>query len=268
MDTRKKQKIEKVTKPYMKGAPTDRTTLTGALKFFFAMVAMTIAFLLIGVMMNWDNHALSLLFNGAIILGVWVIFHQTGANAGADAVNQGEIMLARQEKGRPVADWEARLCYHPLKGMISALLGAAPLVLISLVLACIAQRQVSNLGALPSWLGSIEGRPEIGAPLAYYHDAGTLSLEGLLRLIVRMSTMPYVNMMGAADKDAMLLLERLSPVLNVIPAIAYGLGYMSGTSIRSAVHTNIALGKKKAKRRQAKERRQRQQIRRGPEQLN
>ena len=69
-----------------------------------------------------------------------------------------------------------------------------------------------------------------------------------------------------ADKDAMLILERVCTLINLLPAVVYGLGYMSGVNARSAVHTNIALGKKKAKRKQAKERRARQN--RGPAQLN
>lgn len=264
----KKQKIEKVSKPYLKGDAIDRTTLPGALKFFAGTVALAIVFLIIGVMMNWETQWLNIAVNLFIVLGVYMFFSQIGMTSGADAVNQGEIMYSRQEKGRPVADWERKLCFHPLKGLVSALIGSIPLFLASLVLALIAQRQVTSLGALPSWLSGLESRPEIGNALAYYHETGSMSLEAALRLIVRMATMPFVNMVGAADKDGMLLLERISPILNLLPAVAYGLGYMGGVSVRTNVHTNIALGKKKAKRKQAKERRARQQTRRGPEQLN
>jgi len=270
MDAKKnKQKIEKVTKPYLRGDVIDRTTFSGALKVFVGTVVMAIVFLIIGVMMTWDIGWLNILINLLIVLAVYMFFYQTGLTSGADAVNQGEIMYSRQEKGRPVADWERSMCYHPLKGLVNALIGSIPLVLCSVVLACIAQRQVTNLGVLPSWLSAIEGREEIGGALAYYHETGSMSLESALRLIIRMSTMPFVNMIGAADKDGMLLLERISPILNVLPAIAYGVGYMGGVGVRTNVHTNIALGKKKAKRKQAKERRaRRQQVRRGPEQLN
>ena len=178
----------------------------------------------------------------------------------------GSEMCIR-DRGRPVADWERKLCYHPFKGLLSALIGSVPLVLCSVVLACIAQRQMTGLGALPSWVSGYESRPEIGNALAIYHETAGLTLETVLRLIVRMATMPFVNMVGADNKDAMLLLERLSPLVNLLPAIAYGLGYMNGVSVRSSVHTNIALGKKKAKRKQAKERRARRQAH-GPEQLN
>lgn len=268
MDVKKKQKIEKVTKPYLTGNVIDRTTVVGALKFCAGTIAMAVGFLVLGVMMNFGSQWINVALNVLIVLGVYMFFNQMGVSSGAEAVNQGEIMYARQEKGRPVADWERSTCFHPAKGLIRALLGSLPLVICAVVLACIAKRQVSNLGTLPSWLSGLESRPEIGGALAYYHESGSFSLESILRLIIRMSTMPFVNMIGAADKDGMLLLERLSPVLNLLPAVFYGVGYMQGVSVRTSVHTNIALGKKKARRKQAKERRARQQTRRGPEQLN
>ncbi len=263
-----KQHIEKVTKPFMRGDAIDSTTMGVAVKFFFGTLGMTVAFLLMGVMMNWSNQLVSIAINGCIILAMLLIFHQTGSVSGADAVNQGEIMLAREAKGRPVEAWERKHCYHPLKGLIAALIGSLPLIICAVILACTAQIQVSNLGALPSWLGSLESRPEIGNALAFYHEKGSMSLEGSMRLVIRMATMPYVNMIGANNKEGLLLLERISPILMLLPAGAYGLGYAMGTGIRTAVHTNIALGKKKIKRKQQKERRARQRTRSGPEQLN
>lgn len=264
---KKKQKIEKVSKPYLKGDMIDRTTLPGAGKFFFGMLGMAVAFLIFCVMLNFDSQWMNIAVNLAVVLGFYLFFGQFGMNAGADAVNQGEIMYARQEKGRPVADWEKSMCYHPLKGLISALIGSIPFVLCALILALIAKRQMTSLGALPAWVSSLEGREEIGGALAYYHEGGSVSLETILRLITRMTIMPFVNMVGAGDMDAMLILERVSPVLNLLPALVYGLSYMQGVGARTSVHTNIAMGKQKARRKQAKERRARTQ-RRTPNQLN
>lgn len=262
-----KKKIGKVSKPYLKGDAFDRTTVPGALKFFIGNIVMAVVFLVVAVMMNLDQMWINVIINSAIILATYLMFAQFGMNAGTDAVNQGEIMFARQEKGRPVADWERSMCYHPLKGMISGLIGSIPVLICSIILACIAERQMTMIGTLPSWVGSFEGRQEIGNALAVYHEGGSLSLQTVMRMIIRMTIMPFVNIVGADNKDAMLLLERVSPLLNLLPAIAYGLGYINGVSVRTNVHTNIALGKKKAKRKQAKERRARRQVR-GPEQLN
>ena len=268
MEKKKKHKPPKVTKPYVRGRIVDKTTVPGALKFFFATMGLGLAFLLVGVMMSFENKVLCVIVNSVIALSAYMIFHQSGAGAGADAVNQGEIMYARREKGRPVADWEEKLCFHPLKGLVTALLGSLPLVACSVILACIAQRQVSNLGTLPSWLSGVESRPEIGNALLYYHETGSMSLESVLRLLIRMTTMPFVNMVGPDSKDGMLMLERISPLLNLLPALAYGIGYMSGVQIRTGIHSNIELGKRKAKKKQQKQLKERARQHSGPQQLN
>ncbi len=252
----------------MTGDLIDKTTLPGALKFFVATAGLVFIFVIAGLMMSWSSKALTIIFNLAVLLVAYMIFWNTGTGTGADAVNQGEIMLQRQEKGRPVADWERSMCYHPWKGLVSALIGSLPLVIASVVLALLAQRQMTSIGALPSWVGGLETRPEIGDALAIYHAEAALTLESALRVIIRMSLMPFVNMIGAADRDAMLILERVSPLLNLLPAVAYGLGYRNGVQARSVVHTNIALGKKKQKQKQRREKKARMAARKGPEQLN
>ena len=109
MNSKKKAKIEKVSKPYLKGDVYDRTTIPGALKFFVGTVVMAIVYLLVCMMMNWDQQWLNIVVNAAVLVLTYLMFAQFGMNAGADAVNQGEIMYSRQEKGRPVADWKAVL---------------------------------------------------------------------------------------------------------------------------------------------------------------
>ncbi|MBQ7849165.1 MAG: hypothetical protein IJ343_05530 [Clostridia bacterium] len=264
----KKQKIEKVSKPFIRGKIVDRTLPGGALKFFAFTALMMFVYFMSIIVASMDSQLLNVLINGAILLTTWLIFWQSGMASGADAVTQGEIMYQRREKGRPVADWEADLCYHPLKGLIIALVGSIPLLLASLILACIAQRQMTTLGVLPSWMSTFETRQEIGGALAYYHVDAKLTLESVLRIVIHVATMPYVSLLGAENKDMMLLLERISPIVNLLPAVMYGAGYAMGTQERVAVHSNIALGKKKARKKQAKERKARQQTRRGPEQLN
>lgn len=269
MQNRKKQKIEKVSKPYITGKMIDRTLPGGALKFFAFTALMMFVYFMSIIVASMDSKVLNVLINAAIILTTWLIFWQSGLSSGADAVTQGEIMYQRREKDRPVAQWEEDLCYHPLKGLIIALVGSIPLLIASVVLACIAQRQMTTLGMLPSWVSTFETRQEIGGALMYYHQDAQLTLESILRVVIHVATMPYVSLLGAENKDLMLLLERVSPLLNLIPAVVYGLGYMAGTQERVAVHSNIALGKKKARRKQARERKARQQaVRRGPEELN
>ncbi len=268
---KKNNKPQRVTKPFIRGKMIDRTLPGGAAKFFAFTLLMLFVYFMSMIVSSMEITFLNVLINVAIIFTTWLIFWQSGMSSGADAVNQGEIMYARREKGRPVADWEADLCYHPLKGLIIALIGSIPLILCAVILALTAQRQTTALGVLPSWLTAFEGRPEIGGALSYYHQEASMSLEAVMRIIVHVAIMPVLSIVGADNWDAVLLLERLSPIFCLMPAIVYGIGYFMGTEERAAVHTNVALGKKNLRKKQQRERRQRQkqqQSRRGPEQLN
>ena len=265
----KQEKIGKISKPYMRGTLVDRGLAGGALKFFGSMLLMIFVYFMSMIVSSVESHFLVVVINVAILGTTWLIFWQSGMASGTDAVSQGEIMYQRQEKGRPVADWERKLCYHPLKGYFVALLGALPLILCCAVFACIAQREMTTLGVLPKWVGAFEGRPEIGGGLSYYHQEAKLTLEAALRIGVRVAVMPWISIVGTDNKDLLLLVERLSPVLMLIPVVVYGTGYMLGTSVRAAVHGNIAQGKKRLAKKQAKERRARRQTeKRGTEQLN
>ena len=186
---------------------------------------------------------------------------------GAAAVNQGEILYQRRETGRSVNEKDLALSYHPVKGIVNALLGSVPFMLCALLLALLTERQVAQLGALPGWISGMERREEIGAALAYYHVNTGMELVDVMRVVIRMCIMPYVNILGASNADAMLVLERLSPVLMLLPAVCHGLGYMQGVKARTRVHSEIAAGKRKQKRREKKRRQQRMQ-QRGPQQLN
>ncbi len=269
MKKQKQERIERISKPFVRGKIIDRTLPGGALKFFGFTLLMAFVYFMSMIVSSMDSQFLNILINGAILLTTWLIVWQSGMASGADAVSQGEIMYQRREKGRPVAKWEEDLCYHPLKGFIVALIGSIPLFVCCLILALIAKRQMTTIGVLPEWVSAFEGRPEIGGPLMYYHEEAKLTLETALRFIVHIVVMPLVSIVGADNKDGILLLERLSPVVVLLPAVFYGAGYALGTRERAAVHGNIALGKMKQQKKQRRERRARQQAaRRGPEQLN
>ncbi|MBQ2953092.1 MAG: hypothetical protein IJE07_06000 [Clostridia bacterium] len=265
----KHEKIEKVSKPYLQGRMVDRTLPLAALKFFGSMALMIFVYFMSMIVSSVESPFLVIVINVAILLTTWLIFWQSGLASGADAVSQGEIMYQRREKGRPVADWEQQQCYHPLKGYIAALLGALPLIICCVVFACIAKREMTSMGVLPNWVGSFESRPEIGGALSYYHQEAKMTVESILRIGVRVAIMPWISIAGAENKDTVLLLERLSPLMMLIPVVVYGTGYMLGTQERIAVHSNIALGKKRMAKKQARERRARRQAaHNGPEQLN
>lgn len=267
---KKKAPVKKVTRPYLTGSPVDCNTAMSVVRMVVSQVIMLIAFLFFGAMMIWDHLLLRIATNGALLLGAYLIFWQSGASAGTIAVNQGEILYQRRETGRAINPSELSVSYHPAKGFIQGLLGCVPLFVCALVLALTAKIQMTGMGALPSWLTPFESREEIGAALTIYYQDGGLALGDVMRLIVRMALMPVVNLVGSGNPQGMLLMERISPILVLLPGLSYGVGYLQGVSVRTQVHTEIAAGKRKQKRREkkARQKRQAQRTAKGPEKLN
>ena len=260
-------RIEHIQKPFLRGRMIDRGLPGGALKFFGSTLLMVFVYFI--SMVVADSGTLSIIFSAAILLVTWLIFWQSGMASGTDGVSQGEIMYQRREKGRPVADWELEQCYHPFKGLIVALVGSIPIFVCCLILALIAKRQMTPVGVLPQWVQGMADRPEIAGGLQVYRQEVALELEVVMRIIVHVILAPWVNIVGAENKDAILLLERLGPVLTLIPAAVYGVGYTFGKMQRALVHGNIALGKQKQQKKQRREQRARKKAAgSGPNQLN
>ena len=255
-ETKKKTAAPKPVskKPYLTGAPLDSSCIGGAVRFFVYLLMMAIAFLFLGAVLSFDSFALRLIINLAVVLLVLTVMFQSGASAGSIAVNAGELAYQRKESNRM------------LKGFLTALIGSLPLLIASTVLACTAQRQMTSIGALPTWVSGMMDNVDNGAALVAYAQGGSVTGISILRMIIRTCILPAVNIVGATNSDAMLRLEQLSPLLCCLPMIAYGLGYPQGVRIRAQVQADIAAGKRKARKKANKERKQRSQN--GPEQLN
>lgn len=268
MDKRKKKKVPLKAWPYLTGEPFDSGTPLAAAKFFLSTLALMFALLILGTMMMWSNPVLRILLNAVVMLFAYAVFWQAGLSAGTVAVNLGEILYQRQSTDREIDEKERKRSFHKLKGFLIGLIGCVPVFLCAVILALTAKRVMVGAGLLPSWLESLERREEIGAALASYHQSTSMTLTDAVRLVVRMSLMPMINIVDAGNKDAVLVLERLSPLLVLIPGLSYGLGYLGGVQVRARVHADIEAGKKKIKRRQKRERQRRSTGDHGPGQLN
>ncbi len=254
-------------KPYLTGKPLDSSCLGSALRFFLYYLLIAVAFLFLGVMLSFDNFVVNLVVNAALLLAMLTVMFQSGATAGTGAVNAGEMAYQRKESGRMLNPGEVDACYHPMKGLLTALLGSLPVLIAATVLACLAQRQMTSIGALPTWVSSMQSNVDNGIALAVYNQQSTDVGMNILRVVVRCCILPFLNIVGTSNKDAVLTLEHLSPLLCCLPMLAYGLGYPQGVKIRAQVQADIAAGKRKAKKKAKKEQRQREQ-RSSSQQLN
>ena len=256
-----------VSKPFLTGDPYDASTPRTAMVFFASFFIVAIVFLIVCGVMNFDMPVLRILLNGAVVFVTFAIYYSSGISQGTIAVNNGEIMHHRRETGAAVSRDELSRCYHPLKGYVTGLMGTLPLLLCAIVFAFIARRQMAGLGALPSWISAVEGREEIGAPLAFYREGVSLGLEGILRVIIRLVIMPFVNMVGSENADGLLILERVSPLLLLGFPLSFGFGYTRGVKVRQQIHADIARNTRKRARKNSRKK-ARRTASRGPIELN
>ena len=243
-----------VSKPFLTGNPVDTTTTKSALLVFGSLCVVAILNLIVCSMMMFDHLALRIAVNGLVIFVTLAVFYSSGMSQGSIAVNNGEIMYRRRETGAQILPEELARSYHPLKGFMIGLLGTLPILLCALILAVITKKQMTSLGALPTWLSALESREEVWLALSYYRTGGGWTLESILRIIIRLLLMPYVNIISSANADGLLLLERLSPLVVLFPGLAYGFGYTQGVKVRSRVHADIAKNTRRKARKNAKKR--------------
>ena len=260
---------EKVKKPFLKGSPTDENTVKQAFKFFGLLVIVAFMCFIVCSMTSFKSPVLRIGINLLIIILILTVFYNRGLQHGTEAVARGEILYQHVEKGQEVTTSEKRIPFHPLKGFINGLSGSAVFILLALILAFTAKIQQTGAGTLPSWTESYMRREAIGAALISYTHSDPLTLTDIIRIVIRMIIMPFVSMAGAENKTALLWIERMSPVILMMPAFVYGIGYLRGPSARETIHSEIAENRKKRIAREKRARKARSRTEpKGPEQLN
>ena len=257
-----------VTKPFLRGKPTDRNTVKKAAAFLGVLLMMTFVSVIACSMFLSGGTVIKIILNAAVEILILTICFTNGSSAGTDDVAKGEVLLQQRNDGRAEDPAENATAWHPLKGFTLAILGPLPILIIAVILAVTAQKVMTGSGALPNWVDAYKSRDGVGAALNAYARTTPVTVTSLARMVIRLYLMPFVSMIGAENKDTMLLLERLSPLVVLLPAIAYGIGYLQGPSLRARVHTEIHENLKKRKKKEIKERKKRAAAVKAPEQLN
>ncbi len=266
---KKDNKTPAQAKPFLTGAPTDENTVRQALKFFAILLITVFMTFIICSMTSFKSVVLRILVNLVIESLVILMFYSKGADFGMDGVSRGEILYNHQERGIQIADSERKIPFNKAKGFIIGLLGASLFLIASLILAFTAKKQMITSGTLPSWMDAFSRREEIFGALVHYTQGGSMMFTDYLRVFVRLMLMPFISMAGAENRDMLLFIERISPVLVLIPALSYGIGYLQGPARRKNIHTEIARNNKRRISRERKARKARAaRSAHGPEQLN
>ena len=257
MSGTKKKPAEVVTKPYLTGAITDENLFKNILKYFGMTVLFLFVAFIVSAMSGFGGQVVQIIFNGAIVLLMLYIYFTRGISLGTDAVAYGEILYQRKEKGAEMTENERKLSYHPLKGFLIALLGMLPVLIPAVILAFVTKRQVTSIGTIPSWVSSMARRSEIGDALVTYTQPEPMHVADYLRVFVRMCLMPVFRMINSEDRGMMLVFERISALLLLLPVISFGCGYLMGPGERTKIHTRIAENRKIRARKEKREKKAR-----------
>ena len=249
---KKKAPVKPVRKPYLQGAPWSKGSLRRVLKVFGTIAAFVLIALFFGGTAGMGSTFLRWLINGVLLLGFWYVLFAEGVADGDSDVALGEINYQRVQEGKTVSETDRKRGFHPLKGFLNAFLGALPFMILMLIYAVNAEKQVYTLQSLPSWVTSYQGVEEIGGGLGYYNVHAEAGLTDYLRVFTRLVCMPYVNLVSTKNADALLLLDRLSPLTMLPPILALGLGYLRGPHSRAMVHGNIQANNRRRARRERK----------------
>ena len=248
-------------KPYLKGPAFSGLAVRRGLRVLGYLLLAMLLYFFLGQLMVVDIAWLRVLINLVVLAGLCALMHGSGAREGEADVSFAEIALSRQQDHRSLSQGEKNKCFHPYKGFVTALSGALPLFLLCLVYAVLAVKEHYTLGSLPSWLSSYSQRQDMDLALAYYQNRPGIAGLDILRLLARLAVFPFVNLVGQRNADALLLVERLSPLLLLIAPLFYGLGYARGEAYRARVHGGIAANAKRAQRKKKKQQARRQEPR-------
>ena len=258
-----------IRKPFLTGSITDENTVKNCMQFFGTLILVFFVSFIACATASFDNLILRLILNTAVIAVTLMVFYNNGAGRGADAVTQGEILYQKQEKGRTFSNSERAVCFHPMKGYLIGLAGTLPFLIAAAILAANTSVQMTDAGTLPSWMQGYVRRSDIGNALVNYTNPEGMRFIDYLRAFVRICILPFINIVGYNNKIGLLAMERISPLILLLPAISFGTGYLKGKKIRTRIHTVISENDKRRIRKENKRRSRRTASRsHEPEQLN
>jgi len=188
---------------------------------------------------------------GLLILGGGLLMFMDGSYRGERdcAVTETLDKLAGKGEYEPT---EAELAkrFRRSKGVLGALLGALPVLLLAVYVAVTAVPYAYTLQDLPPWLSTFMPRAEIGDALRYLEDVRvTATLTDYLRIAVRFVLFPYVGILGSLSDAGSLLLDRFSPLLVLIMPAVMAIGYQFGPGRRRKAVLAIAEAKNRPRRR-------------------
>lgn len=249
---------KKVQRTFPYASHWGRTIVLPALKIFAYPLLMTLASFILSPVLMSEWTVLRIGGNALLVALMIFLLGYHGAFRGEKDVQNSYRLLALRQNGKEPSREELAAAFHPLKGVCTGALGALPWFVAAVLLALLARPYVYQLQDLPSYLQAYLGVPDVWAALSYYGEKVATTPVDILRVLVRLVIMPYVNMAGTLTDAVSLLMDRLSPLLVCILPLSYVVGYLCGPRMyrrtlarneaaKKAHHKKVARNQRKAK---------------------
>ena len=248
----KMKKQARVFKPYHTGKIWDGNTLKRGLRLFAMTFAVSLMYLLIATALSFDIPVLRVVLNLLLIFAVVSMYYFSGTRDGFDDAFAGEIVHQHLQNGVEEPQKNKDRCFNKVKGVVTGACACLIPFLVALVYALLAKKAEYVLQPLPSWTSPYLTEEGIGAALSYYGQSRSPGVSDILRVIVRVMILPWVNIVGTGNASNLLTLDRLSPLIMLLPMFSYGLGYLQGPKQRAMIHGNIARSNKRRNRKNKK----------------
>ena len=252
------QKAAPPAAPMLHGSWNGKSAYRLSRKVLLNVIGVSVVYLFISLILSFDSIALRAVFSFALVGLAFGFLYNEGLRSGESDAALAEIMYERDKEGKSISSAERDRCFHPVKGFFAVLIGVLPFVLIAAVFAILTKPAAYTLGMLPGWVQNLTRQDAFGDALQYYAAREGMNWLDICRIVVRAMVMPFVSVAVLAGDRALLLVERLSPLLVCIAPLGFGFGYRGGPRVRAGIHQSIRIGDTRKKQRARKERRRRQ----------
>ena len=212
-------------KPVLRAQHWGKRVLPMAGKLLVLVAVLVVLGLVFGMIQAIQNMLIRTVLTVGIAAVTLLVFWNEGATVGFKDV---ETSRRAEHLGKDSVDEHG---YHPLKALCAALVVFGIPLLLAVILAATAKPYTYTMQDLPAWLlGTYGARTDVMAPLVTYAQETGLAVVDVLRMIVRLPVLVYVNLFSDPQK-MVLMIDRLSPLMLLSYPAAYLAGYLCAPSV-------------------------------------
>lgn len=177
------------------------------------LAAVTVMGLMFSALQAVSSIVLRDIISLAILSGILLMMYSEGLTRGVADADASHAADKLEKLGRPLSRREEAACYQPMKALCACLIVFGVPLVLGAYLAATAEPYTYALQDLPSWLtGTYGAREDVMAPLAAYAQTASVSARDIIRLIVRLTVLIYINLFPDPQTMAQLV-DQLTPLM-------------------------------------------------------